>query len=98
MQFLSWKIYKLFFQLWSVECGIFLICRSFSVSEKDGMGKQSCDCFLLDFYFGSSLFAAGKRDGDFCAAWTDSFDLSVGINGGNFFVRRAVRFYFVTFG
>ena len=47
---------------------------------------------MLDFYFGSSLFAAGKRDGDFCAAWTDSFDLSVGINGGNFFVRRAEDF------
>ena len=32
---------------------------------------------MLDFYFGSSLFAAGKRDGDFCATWTDSFDLDV---------------------
>ena len=51
----------------------------------------SCDCFLLDFYFGSSLFAAGKRDGDFCAAWTDSFDLSVGINGGNFFCSQSCK-------
>lgn len=68
MQFLSWKIYKLFFQLWSVECGIFLICRSFQFQRKTGWGNSkflSCDCFLLDFYFGSSLFAAGKRDGDF---------------------------------